>query len=139
MRKICVPDNYFSVGANFVLAFELRPQYLTGLLFHVQSNKTSLSVFLIEKTVNHCIQKFQIQKIQKKKQQYVTKRIFHKVGVKMNDGRGVVSVTVRPRQSLCDERFHVVTGMISFQTWRNLIKSHSSNCEILLYFSIQTT
>ncbi|XP_026201198.1 laminin subunit alpha-4-like [Anabas testudineus] len=27
----------------------------------------------------------------------------------MNDGRGVVSVTVRPRQSLCDERFHVVT------------------------------
>lgn len=42
-----VADNYFTVGSDFVLAFELRPQHLTGLLFHVQSLKTSLNVFLM--------------------------------------------------------------------------------------------
>lgn len=30
----------------------------------------------------------------------------------MNYGNGAVSVSVTPRQSLCDGKFHVVTGMI---------------------------
>ncbi|XP_045906061.1 laminin subunit alpha-3-like isoform X2 [Micropterus dolomieu] len=74
-----VLDNYFTVGSQFVLAFELRPQHLTGLLFHVRSHKTSLNVFLME----------------------------NKVGVILNDG--AVSVSVTPRESLCDGKFHVVT------------------------------
>ncbi|XP_044054261.1 laminin subunit alpha-3 isoform X2 [Siniperca chuatsi] len=74
-------DNYFTVGSQFVLAFELLPQHLTGLLFHVRSHKTSLNVFLME----------------------------NKVGVKVNDGSGAVSVSVTPRESLCDGKFHVVT------------------------------
>ncbi|XP_067369206.1 laminin subunit alpha-3 isoform X2 [Channa argus] len=76
-----VLDNYFTVGSNFVLAFELRPQHLTGLLFHVQSDKTSLDVFLME----------------------------NMVGVEVNDGNGPISVSVTPHQSLCDSRFHAVT------------------------------
>ncbi|XP_055364396.1 laminin subunit alpha-3 isoform X2 [Betta splendens] len=76
-----VLDNHFSVGSDFALAFELRPQHLTGLLLHFRSNKTSLNVFLMENTV----------------------------GVKVSDGNGAVSVSVRPHQSLCDERFHTVT------------------------------
>ncbi|XP_070764977.1 laminin subunit alpha-3 [Enoplosus armatus] len=76
-----VLDNYFTIGSQFVLAFELRPQHLTGLLFHVRSHKTSLNVFLME----------------------------NKVGVKVNDGSGAVSVSVTPRESLCDGTFHVVT------------------------------
>ncbi|XP_047442348.1 laminin subunit alpha-3 [Mugil cephalus] len=76
-----VLDNYFTVGPHFVLTFELRPRYLTGLLFHVQSDNKSLNVFLME----------------------------NKVGVKVNDGNGVVSVSVAPRKSLCDGKFHVVT------------------------------
>ncbi|XP_034085825.1 laminin subunit alpha-4 [Gymnodraco acuticeps] len=74
-------ENYFNAGSQFVLAFELRPQYLTGLLFHVQSHKTSLNVFLKE----------------------------NKVGVKLNDANSAVSVSVTPPQSLCDGKFHVIT------------------------------
>uniref|UniRef100_A0A8D3CTX3 Laminin, alpha 3 n=1 Tax=Scophthalmus maximus TaxID=52904 RepID=A0A8D3CTX3_SCOMX len=74
-------DNHFTVGPHFVLSFELRPQYLTGLLFHAQSEKASLNVFLME----------------------------NEVGVKVHDGTGAVSVSVTPRESLCDGKFHVVT------------------------------
>ncbi|KAK5907285.1 hypothetical protein CesoFtcFv8_005153 [Champsocephalus esox] len=74
-------ENYFNAGSQLVLAFELRPQYLTGLLFHVQSHKTSLNVFLKE----------------------------NKVGVKLNDANSAVSVSVTPPQSLCDGKFHVIT------------------------------
>nr|XP_046248654.1 laminin subunit alpha-3-like [Scatophagus argus] len=74
-------DEYFPFGSQFVLSFELRPQYLTGLLFHVQSHKTSLNVFLKET----------------------------KLGVKVNDGHRAVSVSVTPRESLCDGKFHIVT------------------------------
>ncbi len=51
MRNISVLDNYFTFGSQFVLAFELRPQHLTGLLFHVRSHNTSLHVFLMENKV----------------------------------------------------------------------------------------
>lgn len=37
--------------------------------------------------------------------------IFYQVGVKVNDGNGAVSVSVTPTQSLCDGKFHMVTGM----------------------------
>ncbi|XP_078114223.1 laminin subunit alpha-3 [Sander vitreus] len=76
-----VLENYFTIGSEFVLAFELRPQYLTGLLFHVQSHKASLNVFLME----------------------------NKVGVRKNDGNRAVSVSVTPHESLCDGKFHQVT------------------------------
>ncbi|XP_029905586.1 laminin subunit alpha-3 [Myripristis murdjan] len=76
-----VLDKYFTVGSDFDLAFELRPQHLTGLLFHARSPKTSFDVFLVE----------------------------NKVGVKVNDGNGAVSVSVMPHQSLCDGKFHAVT------------------------------
>ncbi|XP_059196910.1 laminin subunit alpha-3-like [Centropristis striata] len=76
-----VLEKYFGPGSQFVLAFELRPRYLTGLLFHVQSHTASLSVFLVE----------------------------NKVGVTVNDGHGVVSVSVSPPESLCDGKFHKVT------------------------------
>eukprot|EP00064_Thunnus_orientalis_P005002 superscaffoldBa00000475_g5015 len=74
-------DNYFTAGSDFVLAFELRPQRLTGLLFHVQSHKASLNVFLME----------------------------NKVGVEVNDGNRAVSVEVTPPQNLCDGKFHIVS------------------------------
>ncbi|XP_036969506.1 laminin subunit alpha-3 isoform X3 [Acanthopagrus latus] len=74
-------DNYFSVDSQFVLAFEFRPQHLTGLFFHVRGHKTRLDVFLMET----------------------------KVGVKVKDGNGAVSVSVTPRGNLCDGKFHVVT------------------------------
>uniref|UniRef100_A0A671UKA7 Laminin, alpha 3 n=1 Tax=Sparus aurata TaxID=8175 RepID=A0A671UKA7_SPAAU len=74
-------DNYFNVGSQFVLAFEFRPQHLTGLFFHVRGHKTRLDVFLMET----------------------------KVGVKVKDGSGAVSVSVTPRGNLCDGKFHVVT------------------------------
>lgn len=45
-------DNYFNVGSQFVLAFEFRPQHLTGLFFHVRGHKTRLDVFLMETKVN---------------------------------------------------------------------------------------
>ncbi|XP_074492138.1 laminin subunit alpha-3 isoform X2 [Sebastes fasciatus] len=76
-----VLENYFTVGSQFVLAFELRPQYLTGLLFHVQGHETSFNVFLMET----------------------------KVGVEVKDANGAVSVSVTPPESLCDGKFHVVT------------------------------
>ena len=44
-------DNYFSVDSQFVLAFEFRPQHLTGLFFHVRGHKTRLDVFLMETKV----------------------------------------------------------------------------------------
>nr|XP_033477951.1 laminin subunit alpha-3 [Epinephelus lanceolatus] len=74
-------DNYFSFGSPFALAFELRPQYLTGLLFHVQSHKASFNVFLME----------------------------NKVGVEVHDGEEAVSVSITPPESLCDGKFHMVT------------------------------
>ncbi|XP_067453634.1 laminin subunit alpha-3 [Thunnus thynnus] len=74
-------DNYFTAGSDFVLAFGLRPQRLTGLLFHVQSHKASLNVFLME----------------------------NKVGVEVNDGNRAVSVEVTPPQNLCDGKFHMVS------------------------------
>ncbi|KAG7228737.1 hypothetical protein INR49_008515, partial [Caranx melampygus] len=76
-----VKDNYFAVGSNFVLSFELRPQYLTGLLFHAESDQASLDVFLME----------------------------NKVGVKVYGVSGAVSVSVTPHESLCDGQFHMVT------------------------------
>lgn len=50
--NISLLDNYFTFGSQFLLAFELHPQYLTGLLFHVQSQKVGLNVFLMENKVN---------------------------------------------------------------------------------------
>lgn len=46
-----VLEKHFSVGSQFALAFEMRPQRLTGLLFHVQNRKTSLAVFINETKV----------------------------------------------------------------------------------------
>ncbi|KAM3619703.1 uncharacterized protein V6R79_012335 [Siganus canaliculatus] len=74
-------DNYFAVSSVFVLTFELRPQRLTGLLFHASSQRSSLHVFLKET----------------------------KVVVDLQDGKGAVSVSVTPRGSLCDGKFHIVT------------------------------
>ncbi|XP_031724153.1 laminin subunit alpha-3 [Anarrhichthys ocellatus] len=76
-----VLENYFTFGSQFVLAFELRPQHLRGLLFHVRGHKASLSVFLMES----------------------------KVGVDVEVGSVAVSVSVTPPKSLCDGKFHLVT------------------------------
>ncbi|KAM7410348.1 hypothetical protein PAMA_001677 [Pampus argenteus] len=76
--------NYFSVGTDFELAFELRPQHLTGLLFHVRNHNASFNVFLIE----------------------------NKVSVKVNNGNHAVSVSVTPSQSLCDGKFHMVDSIV---------------------------
>lgn len=38
---------------------------------------------------------------------------FYQVEVKVNHGKGAVSVSVTPHESLCDGKFHVVTGMTS--------------------------
>lgn len=51
IKNISILDNYFTVGSHFLLSFKLRPQHLTGLLLHVQSDKTSLNVFLMENKV----------------------------------------------------------------------------------------
>lgn len=52
MRIFVIPEKYPTIGpTQFVLTFELRPQRLTGLLFHVQSHQTSLSVYLKETEV----------------------------------------------------------------------------------------
>ncbi|XP_027884785.1 laminin subunit alpha-3 [Xiphophorus couchianus] len=75
-------DNFFTDGSQFVLSFEMRPQHRTGLLFHFRSDSTSsLNVYLME----------------------------NGVGVGLNDATGPVSVTVAPRESLCDGKFHAVT------------------------------
>lgn len=37
--------------------------------------------------------------------------IFYQVGVKVNDGNRAVSVSVTPLESLCDGKFHMITGM----------------------------
>ncbi|KAM6938145.1 laminin subunit alpha-4-like [Lycodopsis pacificus] len=76
-----VLENYFTFGSQFVLAFELRPQHLRGLLFHARGHKASLNVFLMES----------------------------KVGVDVEVGSVAVSVSVTPPKSLCDGRFHLVT------------------------------
>ncbi|XP_075943399.1 laminin subunit alpha-3 [Anarhichas minor] len=76
-----VLENYFTFGSQFVLAFELRPQHLRGLLFHVRGHKASLNVFLMES----------------------------KVGVDVEVGSVAVSVSVTPPKSLCDGKFHQVT------------------------------
>ncbi|XP_051232166.1 laminin subunit alpha-3 isoform X2 [Dicentrarchus labrax] len=90
-------DNYLTVGSQFVLDFEVRPQHLTGLLFHVQSHKTSLRVFLLE----------------------------NKVGVKVNDGSGAVSVSVTPHKSFCDGKFHVVTVSKQLEVIKLVVDSMS--------------
>ncbi|XP_007550697.1 laminin subunit alpha-3 isoform X2 [Poecilia formosa] len=75
-------DNFFTDGSRFVLSFEMRPQHLTGLLFHFRSDgRSSLHVYLME----------------------------NGVGVGLNDATGSISVTVPPRESLCDGKFHAVT------------------------------
>lgn len=51
MRIIVVPEKYPTIDPQLVLTFDLRPQRLTGLLFHVQSHKSSLSVYLKETEV----------------------------------------------------------------------------------------
>ncbi len=38
---------------------------------------------------------------------------FYQVGVTVDDGNGAVSVSVTPPQSLCDGKFHLVTGTAS--------------------------
>ncbi|XP_062251833.1 laminin subunit alpha-3-like [Platichthys flesus] len=76
-----VLENYFNVGFHFVLSFEMRPQYPTGLLFYAQSDEASFNVFLMN----------------------------NKVGVRVNDENGAVSVSVTPTESFCDGEFHMVT------------------------------
>ncbi|XP_068581622.1 laminin subunit alpha-3 isoform X2 [Cebidichthys violaceus] len=76
-----VLENYFPAGSQFALAFELRPQHLTGVLFHVRGHKASLNVFLMET----------------------------EVGVDVEVGNVAVSVSVTPPKSLCDGKFHLVT------------------------------
>ncbi|XP_060887535.1 laminin subunit alpha-3 isoform X1 [Labrus mixtus] len=76
-----VKDHFFTLSSQFVLSFELRPEHLTGLLFHVSSHKSSFDVFLIE----------------------------NKVGVSLKAGMNTVSLSVTPPQSLCDGNFHLVT------------------------------
>lgn len=68
---------------------------------------------------------------------------FYQVGVKVNDGSGAVSVSVTPRESLCDGEFHAVKGTTSHadnitQTWQYV---SSSKFQILLLSSssVQTT
>lgn len=70
----------FSAGSQFDLAFELRPQRLTGLLFHYWNDRMSFVVFMRET----------------------------EVVVEVDDVEGVVSVTVTPRETLCDGKFHLV-------------------------------
>ncbi|TNN42163.1 Laminin subunit alpha-3 [Liparis tanakae] len=76
-----VLEDFFPVGAQFVLAFELRPRRLAGLLFHARGHGVDLRVFLSEA----------------------------EVGVKVEDGDVTVSVSVTPPTSLCDGDFHLVT------------------------------
>ncbi|XP_027146264.1 laminin subunit alpha-3-like isoform X1 [Larimichthys crocea] len=78
---IILDDYFFTTGSQFELAFELRPRYLTGLLFHVQNHNMSLDVFLNET----------------------------EVGLEMNDGTGPVRLSVTPPESLCDGKFHMIT------------------------------
>ncbi|XP_050933340.1 laminin subunit alpha-3 [Lates calcarifer] len=93
----------FTVGSHFVLSFELRPQYLTGLLFHVPSDKTSFNVFLME----------------------------NKVSVKVNDGNDAVSVSVTPHESLCDGKFHTVTVSKKPEMIRLVVDSVSEQKAVL--------
>nr|XP_057929016.1 laminin subunit alpha-3 isoform X2 [Doryrhamphus excisus] len=72
-------DDYLTVGSHFVLTFELRPQHLTGLIFHFEGYKSSFSVFLIKSTV----------------------------GVTVNNGSGDISVLVTPPE-LCDGEYHII-------------------------------
>uniref|UniRef100_W5LF91 Laminin, alpha 3 n=1 Tax=Astyanax mexicanus TaxID=7994 RepID=W5LF91_ASTMX len=75
-------EKYFILGADFNLTFEVRPENLTGLLFHSRGHHGhSLSVFL-------------------KKSKMV---------VQMNDGAGDYSISVTPPSTLCDHTFHHVT------------------------------
>ncbi|KAM7012856.1 laminin subunit alpha-3-like [Tautogolabrus adspersus] len=76
-----VKDHFFTLSSQFVLSFELRPEHLTGLLFHVSSHKSSFDVFLIE----------------------------NKVGVRLKAGMNTVSLSVTTPESLCDGNFHLVT------------------------------
>ncbi|XP_039668362.1 laminin subunit alpha-3 [Perca fluviatilis] len=105
-----VLENYFTIGSEFVLAFELRPQYLTGLLFHVQSRKSSLNVFLKE----------------------------NKVGVGVSDGNRAASASVTPRVSLCDGKFHQVTVSKQRDVIKLVVDSISQQ-KAVLFTSTSTT
>lgn len=71
---------------------------------------------------------------------------FYQVGVILNDG--AVSVSVTPRESLCDGKFHVVTGMtfhadnityITYITYVRYMSSSKFEMIMLLSSSVQTT
>lgn len=68
--------------------------------------------------------------------------MFYQVGVKVNDGYGVVSVSVTPRKSLCDGKFHEVTGGTSCIKNIQERESHVDSCAfkillLLLFLSLQ--
>ncbi|XP_066575649.1 laminin subunit alpha-3 isoform X1 [Amia ocellicauda] len=74
-----VLDNSFVVGVSFELVFEVRPRNLTGVLFHVRGQSGHhLSLFM-------------------KKGQVIAQ---------VNNGAGEFSVSVTPKQTLCDGMFH---------------------------------
>ncbi|XP_077464135.1 laminin subunit alpha-3-like isoform X2 [Stigmatopora argus] len=75
-----VLDDPIAVGDDFSLTFKLRPQRLTGLLFHAQSQGINLDVFLMNSTV----------------------------GVTVDDGGQSISAVLTP-QNLCDGEFHVIS------------------------------
>lgn len=54
--------------------------------------------------------------------------MFYQVGVKANDGNGAVSVSVTPRKSLCDGKFHEVTGRTSCIKNIQERESHVDSC-----------
>lgn len=68
--------------------------------------------------------------------------MFYQVGVKANDGNGAVSVSVTPRKSLCDGKFHEVTGRTSCIKNIQERESHVDSCAfksllLLLFLSLQ--
>ncbi|XP_054586009.1 laminin subunit alpha-3 isoform X3 [Nothobranchius furzeri] len=46
-----VSDETLTVGSDLLLSFELRPQHMTGLLFHFKGDKNSLNVYLLKNKV----------------------------------------------------------------------------------------
>ncbi|XP_077572386.1 laminin subunit alpha-3-like [Stigmatopora nigra] len=75
-----VLDDPIAVGDDFSLTFKLRPQRLTGLLFHAHSQGINLDVFLMN----------------------------HTVGVTVEDGGQSISAVLTPH-NLCDGEFHEIT------------------------------
>ncbi|XP_041914213.1 laminin subunit alpha-3-like isoform X1 [Alosa sapidissima] len=72
-------DESFVVGESFELVFEVRPRNLTGVLLHV-GNQHHLSLYMRR----------------------------GEVVAQVNNGVGIFSVSVWPKQSLCDGVFHRV-------------------------------